>query len=68
MGIEKAKRASQLLARVGFLKKTLDDMMTVWSISPVGTTTITIPRTWLPAIVKIAEEELVKVEEEIARL
>ena len=68
MDIDKAKLASGLLERRDFIKKILDDATTTWSINPFGMTTITIPRTWLPDIVKIAEEELVKVEEEIARL
>lgn len=68
MDIEKATQASKLLARSGFIRKTLDEMTTVWSMSPVGTTTITIPRTWLPAIIKMAKDELGQVEEEIAKL
>lgn len=68
MDIEKATQASKLLARSGFIRKTLDEMTTVWSMSPVGTTTITIPRTWLPAIIQMAKDELGQVEEEIAKL
>lgn len=68
MDIEKAKQASKLLARSGFIRKTLDEMTTVWSMSPVGTTTITIPRTWLPAIIQMAKDELGQVEDEIAKL
>ena len=34
----------------------------------VGNTTITVPVSWLPAISKIAEEELAKIDEEIASL
>ncbi len=68
MDIEKATQASKLLARSGFIRKTLDEMTTVWSVCPVGTTTITIPRTWLPAIIQMAKDELGQVEEEIAKL
>lgn len=68
MDIEKAKRASRLLARSGFLKKTLDETMTLWATSPVGTATITIPRTWLPAIIQMAKDGLGQVEDEIAKL
>ena len=35
---------------------------------PNGTTNLTIPTSWVPAIIKIAEEELGQVEEEIAKL
>ena len=66
--MEKAKRASQLIARVGFSGDVLDEMKTVWSMSPVGTTTVTVPRTWLPEIIRIAKEELGRVEDEIAKL
>lgn len=68
MDIEKAKRASQLIARAGFIGDVLDEMKTVWSMSPVGTTTVTVPRTWLPEIIRIAKEELGRVEDEIAKL
>ena len=33
-----------------------------------GNTTITVPRSWLPAIIKIAEDDLAQIEEEIAKL
>ena len=68
MDIEKAKRASQLLARVGFLKKTIDETTTLWATSPVGTATITIPRAWLPAIIQMAKDGLGQVEDEIVKL
>lgn len=68
MDIEKAKLASGLLERRDFVKKILDDTTTTWSINPFGTTTITIPRTWLPAIIQMAKDELGQVEDEIAKL
>lgn len=68
MDIEKAERASGLLTRAGFIRNVLDEMKTVWSMSPVGTTTVTVPRTWLPGIIGMAEEELARVEDEIAKL
>lgn len=68
MDIEKAKLASGLLERLDFVKKILDDATTTWSINPFGTTTITIPRTWLPDIIKIAKDELGKIEDEIVKL
>ena len=68
MDIEKAKQASCLLDKRDFIKRILDETTTLWAINPIGTTTITIPRTWLPDIIKMAKEELGQVEEEIAKL
>ena len=68
MDIEKAKQASRLLDKRDFVKRILDETTTLWAINPIGTTTITIPRTWLPSIIKMAKEELGQVEEEIAKL
>lgn len=68
MDIEKAKQASCLLDKRDFVKRILDETTTLWAINPIGTTTITIPRTWLPDIIKMAKEELGQVEEEIAKL
>lgn len=68
MDIDKAKLASGLLERRDFVKKILDDATTTWSINPFGMTTITIPRTWLPDIIKKAKDELGQIEDEIAKL
>ena len=68
MDIEKAKQASCLLDKRDFIKRILDETTTLWAINPIGTTTITIPRTWLPNIIKMAKDELGQVEEEIAKL
>ena len=68
MDIEKAKQASTLLDKRDFVKRILDETTTLWAINPIGTTTITIPRTWLPDIIKMAKEELGQVEEEISKL
>ena len=68
MDIEKAKQASCLLDKRDFIKRILDETTTLWAINPIGTTTITIPRTWLPDIIKMAKEELGQVEEEISKL
>lgn len=68
MDIEKAKQASCLLDKRDFIKRILDETTTLWAINPIGTTTITIPRTWLPDIIKKAKDELGQVEEEIAKL
>ena len=68
MDIEKAKQASCLLDKRDSIKRILDETTTLWAINPIGTTTITIPRTWLPDIIKKAKDELGQVEEEIAKL
>ena len=68
MDIKKAKQASTLLDKRDFVKRILDETTTLWAINPIGTTTITIPRTWLPDIIKMAKEELGQVEDEIAKL
>ena len=68
MDIEKAKQASCLLDKRDFIKRILDETTTLWAINPIGTTSITIPRTWLPDIIKMAKEELGQVEEEISKL
>lgn len=68
MDMERAKQASTLLDKRDFVKRILDETTTLWAINPIGATTITIPRTWLPDIIKMAKEELGKVDEEIAKL
>lgn len=68
MDIEKAKQASCLLDKRDFIKRILDETTTLWAINPIGTTTITIPRTWLPDIIKKAKDELGQVEDEIVKL
>lgn len=68
MDIEKARQAARLAGIHGQITKSIKDFRVDDDKGNVGYTTITIPRTWLPAIVKIAEAELAKVEEEIARL
>lgn len=68
MDIEKAERVSELLSRVSFIKMVVDDMGTVLATSPVGKTTVTVPRTWLPGIIEIGRRELAELEEQIAKL
>ena len=68
MDMERAKQASTLLDKRDFVKRILDETTTLWAINPIGTTTITIPRTWLPDIIKMAKDELGKVDEEITKL
>lgn len=68
MDMERAKQASTLLDKRDFVKRILDETTTLWAINPIGTTTITIPRSWLPDIIKMAKDELGNVDEEIAKL
>ena len=67
MDIEKAKSAYHLYARMDDLKSSILTLRSRMEKGP-GTTTITIPTSWLPAIISIAESELEKVEEEIKKL
>lgn len=67
MDIEKAKAAYRLYARRDDLNASILTMRGRMDKGP-GATTITIPTSWLPAIIGIAESELSKVEEQIAKL
>ena len=68
MDISKLKYLSRLANNHDQITCAIKEFKTEYDKSALGCTSITIPRSWLPAIVKIAEEELVKVEEEIAKL
>lgn len=67
MDIEKARSAHRLYAERDNLKSSIMTMRSRME-KGVGTTTVTIPTSWLPAIIKIAEAELSKAEEEIEKL
>ena len=68
MDVDRAKRACDLLGKRDFIRRILDEATTILAVNPVGTATITIPRSWLPAVVELAKDELGKVDEEIAKL
>ena len=67
MDLEKVKSAYHLYARMDDLKSSILTLRSRMEKGP-GTTTITIPTTWLPAIISIAEKELEKVNKEIENL
>ena len=67
MDLEKVKSAYHLYARMDDLKSSILTLRSRIEKGP-GTTTITIPTTWLPAIISIAESELEKVNKEIENL
>ena len=68
MDIEKAKSAYRLYARRDDLKSSILTMRSRYENNRFGTTNLTIPTTWLPSIITIAEHELRNVEEEIEKL
>lgn len=68
MDIEKAREASGLLERRDFIKFVLGEATTTLVGGTIGTTTITIPRAWLPDIIEMAKDELERLDEEIAKL
>lgn len=68
MDLEKARSVSSLLARRDFIRGVADEAKTLWALSPMGRATITVPRSWLPSVVELAEGELSAIEEEISKL
>ena len=67
MEMEKAKLVCRLYARRDDLKASIVTMRSRIDRG-AGTTTITIPTSWLPEIIRIAEAEMLDVDERIARL
>ena len=67
MELDKAKSAYRLYARWDDLKASILTMRSRIDRG-AGTTTITIPTSWLPEIIRIAEAEMLDVDERIARL
>lgn len=68
MDIDKAKSAYRLYARRDNLRSSILTMESRMKAFPNGTTNLTIPTAWIPTIIKIAEDELGQVEDEIAKL
>lgn len=68
MDIEKAKLAYFLYARRDDLKSTILTMQSRVEKNRFGTTNLTIPTSWLPSIIAIAESEMSDIEEQIAKL
>lgn len=67
MELDKAKSAYRLYARRDDLKASILTMRSRIDRG-VGTTTITIPTSWLPEIIRIAEAEMMDVDERISKL
>ena len=68
MDIEKARDAHFLYARRDALKSSVMTMRSRYQNSGFGTTNLTLPTSWLPEIIAIAEHELRNIEEEIEKL
>lgn len=68
MDIEKARDAHFLYARRDELKSSILTMRSRYENNRYGTTNLTVPTSWLPEIIAIAERELGKVNEEIGCL
>lgn len=68
MEIEKANMVYHLYARRDDLKAFILTMRSRYDKNRFGTTNLTIPTTWLPEIIAIAEREFNQIEEEIEKL
>lgn len=68
MDIEKARDAHFLYARMDELKSSILTMRSRYQNSGFGTTNLTLPTSWLPEIIAIAERELDKVNDAIEHL
>ena len=68
MDIEKARDAHLLYIRRADLRSSIMTMRSRSETYRTGTTNLTIPTSWLPEIIRIAEAELEMVNEEIAKL
>ena len=68
MDLEKAKSAYRLYSRRDDLRSSILTMRSRYDNSCSGTTNLTIPSSWLPAIIKLAEAELADVDEQIDKL
>ena len=70
MDIEKARAAHLLYIRRADLRSSILTMRSRIDAFPngTGTTNLTIPTSWLPEVIAIAERELEKVNEQIDKL
>ena len=68
MDIEKARDAHLLYIRRSDLRSSIITMRSRFENNHFGTTNLTVPTSWLPEIVKIAEAELSDIDEAIAKL
>lgn len=68
MDISKIRLVAKLADRHEQITKSVKDFRVDLEKTDQGNTTITVPRSWLPSIIKIAEGDLAQIEEEIAKL
>lgn len=68
MDIDKARDIHRLYVRRADLRSLIITMQSCIKATPHGTTNITVPVSWLPAMVKIAEAELSELDEKINEL
>lgn len=67
MDIELARKACYLADRVDWLRS-LHREMDVAATDERGSVTVKIPRTWLPALMEMAEKEISELEKQIQEL
>jgi len=68
MDIDKARDVHRLYVRRADLRSLIITMKARIEATPNGTTNITIPISWLPAMVKLAEAELSELDEQIEKI
>ena len=68
MDIDKARDVHRLYVRRADLRSLIITMKARIEATPNGTTNITIPISWLPAMVKLAEAELWELDEQIEKI
>ena len=68
MDIDKARRAHFLYGRRDELKASVLTMRSRYEKASAGTTNLTVPTSWLPELISLAERELENIDSEIARL
>ena len=68
MDIDKAREIHRMYVRRADLRSLILTMKARIGATPNGTTNITVPVSWLPAMVKMAEEELSELDEQISKI
>lgn len=68
MDIDKARDVHRLYVRRADLRSLILTMKARIEATPNGTTNITVPVSWLPAMIKIAEAELSELDEQIEKI
>ena len=68
MDIDKARDIHRMYVRRADLRSLIITMQSCIKATPHGTTNITIPVSWLPAMIKLAEAELSELDEQIEKI